>query len=105
MELERMLLDLGVSVVDTLPSAELATASLKSNTYDCGVLDINLGEGTSFTVAEQLVDRKTAVVLTSGYDSNYELPPSLSGVPRLTKPVGRLELIHAIRNAVELSRL
>jgi light-regulated signal transduction histidine kinase (bacteriophytochrome)/CheY-like chemotaxis protein len=100
MELERTLLDLGVKDVDALPTAELAQHALQNKTYDCGLLDINLGEGTSFEIAEQLISRGAGVVLASGYDSKYELPASLIEVPRVTKPVSRTDLIRSMCIAI-----
>lgn len=100
MELERMLQDLGVQTVDTLPNAELAKEVVeKQIAYGFAVLDINLGDDNSFDIALGLKNAGIAVVLASGYDSNYTLPSALVGVPRLTKPVGRVELVNAIHQA------
>lgn len=96
MELERMMIDLGVKSVNVLPNAELAMKSLDSNAYDCAILDINLGASTSFELAKRLTEQRIAVVLASGYGSKYELPKALIGIPRLTKPIGRLDLVSAV---------
>ena len=97
MELERMLLDLGVQHVDTLPNVDLAKAAIEKVDYDCAVLDINLGEETSIEVGSKLIENGVAVVLASGYDSKYELPESFADIERLTKPIGRVDLVNAIR--------
>ena len=101
MELERALLELGVTSVDTMPNADLASSAIETQQYDCAVLDINLGGETSFAIAELLQTNGVAIVLASGYDSKYELPRSLLNVPRLTKPIGRVDLVNAINLARE----
>ncbi|MEO1525117.1 MAG: HWE histidine kinase domain-containing protein [Planctomycetota bacterium] len=100
METERNLLDLGVTSVDSLPNTELAMAAIDRVDYDCAILDINLGDETSFEVAERLTESGIGVVLVSGYDSKYQLPASLVRTPRLTKPVGRVDLVNAIRHTL-----
>ena len=99
MELERMLLELGIKRVDTSPSVDHATRAIREVNYDCAVMDINLGEQTSFDVAIELVAAGTPVVLASGYDSKYELPKSLTRIPRLVKPICRPDLVNAISDA------
>ena len=100
MELERMLTDLGVDTVDSLPNAERAITAVQNNNYDCGILDVNLGKDTSFQIAELLQGKGVPVILASGYDSKYQLPDTLFGIPRLTKPVGKADLVNAVKQAV-----
>ncbi len=99
MEVERLLIDMGIESVDTVPNVELAKAAIEKVQYDCAVLDINLGSDTSFEIAVSLRDTGTAVVLASGYDSKYKLPEALVDVPRIVKPIGRVEVADAIMRA------
>ena len=101
MELERTLLELGVADVETLPTTELAEAAVQKTRFDVAVLDVNLGENTSLEFAQRIHEDGTPVVLTSGYDSHYQLTESLAGIPRIAKPIGRVALVDAIRRAME----
>ncbi len=102
MEMERLLLDIGAKSVDAYPDKNLAVTELDQKTYDAAILDINLGPETSFDLAIKLHQAGTPVVFVSGYDSKYDLPEQLIRSPRLTKPVNRTELIHALETARDM---
>ena len=102
MELERSLQELGPEGVESFGSLEDAEASFERTTFDLALLDINLGERTTFAFAEHAVRRGTAVVFVTGYDSDFDLPEILREVPRVTKPVGRSDLRFAIGEAIRL---
>lgn len=101
MEVERQLVSLGLDSVDTVPSIELAVEAIDRAKYDCAILDINLGAETSFEIASKLLEKGTLVVFASGYDSKYELPNALALVPRIVKPVNRVDVANAIVRARE----
>ena len=96
MEVERLLRQMGIESVDTVPSKDLAAEALERSEYGCAILDINLGAETSFDIAVRLIEAGTLVVLASGYDSKYELPVALVGVPRIVKPIGRIDIAKAL---------
>ncbi|MFK7769641.1 MAG: HWE histidine kinase domain-containing protein [Mariniblastus sp.] len=99
MEMERLLLEVGIKEVDAFPNTELATDELERKKFDAAILDINLGDETSFDLGLKLHKLGTPVVFVSGYDSKYELPEQLIRAPRLTKPVNRTELVLALETA------
>lgn len=101
MEMEKLLRDLGVRNVDAVSSVSDAMDVLRNSTIDCAVLDINLGDEPSYAVAEWFVSRDIPIVLVSGYDSHFDLPESLKTIPKLVKPVARLDLAAAFANASE----
>lgn len=96
MEVERLLRGAGIESVDAVPNRELAESAIARGQYDCAILDINLGDETSLPIAGLLVRSGIPVVLTSGYDSKYELPEDLMNLPRLVKPIGMAQLANAL---------
>ena len=70
----------GGTVRGPVPDVEGATALVASAEVDAAVLDIRLGDETSFAVAQALKAKDIRVVFVSGYD-NWFLPSSLADVP------------------------
>lgn len=70
-----------------------ALTQLAKHRPDAVVLDINLGQGVSFKLAEHLNDRGIPFVFVTGYD-NGTIPEKFQSFERLTKP---LELCHILR--------
>lgn len=99
MELEKILLDLGVESVAACRDSETAQEAIATHPFDCAVVDINLGPMTSLEIALELLERQIPIVLASGYSSKYDMPEPLRAVPRLTKPINRLELSLALQEA------
>lgn len=100
MELEKMLTQLGIAKVSTASNKAFAEAAIDHSTFNIAILDINLGVENSLNLAVELRKRKVPIVLASGYDSQYQLPSELVGIPRITKPIGQLELSAAISDAL-----
>jgi CheY-like chemotaxis protein len=65
---------------------------------DCGVIDVNLGEGPSFTTARALKQRQVPFVFLTGY-GRETLPDDFDGVELLEKPVDPRALVQAIARA------
>ena len=65
---------------------------------DCGVLDINLGEGPSFLTARALRQRDVPFVFVTGYGREI-LPDDFGDVELLEKPVDARALIDAVVRA------
>jgi DNA-binding LytR/AlgR family response regulator len=63
-------------------------ASAREKHFDAAVLDINLGDGLVYTVAEILAKRGVPFVFVTGYDAD-SIDPRFSGVPILQKPIER----------------
>ena len=62
---------------------------------DFTLLDVNLGEETSFDIAETLAARDLPFAFTSGYGEPVAFPDSFSQVQRLRKP-DSLSALHAL---------
>lgn len=104
MELERMLSDMGVDDVQALPNSSLAFEAMERQKFDCAILDINLGNENSFELGIALLAAGIPIVLASGYDNSLDVPIELANVPRVVKPIGRLDISVAIAKAVDSMR-
>ena len=96
LELERLLTSMGCQDLQSVPDQVRGEQAIEKSEFSLAILDIHLGSGTSFELARDLVDRGVPLILASGYDSNFQVPPELRHVPRLTKPVCRDELLSSI---------
>lgn len=74
------------TVMGPFPSEETALAALAAETPACAILDINLGAGPSFVVAEALAASGVPFLFVSGH-GDAVIPPAFAGVERFWKPV------------------
>lgn len=72
-----------------------ARLQIGKNQPDAVVLDINLGQGASFKLAEYLNDTGIPFVFVTGYD-NATIPAEFQGFARLTKPIQLRQIVRAI---------
>ena len=63
-------------------------AAAKDEDFDAAVLDINLGDGLVYTVAEILSRRGVPFVFVTGYDAD-SVDSRFSKTPVLQKPIER----------------
>ena len=96
LELECLLTKMGCQDLTSVPDRIRGEQALETSTFSMAILDINLGSETSFELAKKLVERGVPLILVSGYDSGFQVPPELEHVPRLTKPVSRDKLLQSI---------
>jgi len=86
MDVEGMLNDRGYGTVITTNSADDALRLIKARAPDFAILDVNLGNGTSVGVAEQLQRQGVPFVFATGYGDGGIVPETLSDVPIVKKP-------------------
>lgn len=96
LDTESLLRELGAATVETFTNAEAALAWLSSTSPDVAVLDINLGDSSSFSVAEALQQRAKPFVFTTGYSEGFDVPESYRAVPVARKPYTREALAEAL---------
>ncbi|TIQ36258.1 MAG: response regulator [Mesorhizobium sp.] len=84
LELEEAVAQMG-ALVTTVGSRAEALDVLANGRPDGAILDVQLGDGTSYDVADQLVALDVPFVFTTGFDRAI-LPPHLRDCPRLSKP-------------------
>ncbi|MCF6213118.1 MAG: LytTR family DNA-binding domain-containing protein [Flavobacteriaceae bacterium] len=94
--LKRMLESLELDVVCLLHSVKEAVTWLNSNDHpDLVFLDIQLSDGLSFEIFEQ-VDVKSAIIFTTAYDKYALKAFKFNSIDYLLKPIDDEELAHAI---------
>ncbi|GAB4065711.1 GAF domain-containing protein [Ancylobacter sonchi] len=97
MDVEFMMGEAGISRITTAASAADALRKLSDYTPDIAVLDVNLGSGTSASVAEELNRRGVPFVFATGYGDRSMIPADSGHVRVLAKPYDRDVLIAALR--------
>jgi PAS domain S-box-containing protein len=88
MMIQDTLAGFGFQVVGPVSTASEALAAARENHFDAAVLDINLGDGLVYTVAEILGVRGVPFVFVTGYDVD-SVDPRFSDIPILQKPIER----------------
>ena len=88
MMIQDTLAEFGFQVIGPLSTASEALAAARESHFDAAVLDINLGDGLVYTVAEILGVRGVPFVFVTGYDVD-SIDPRFSGIPILQKPIDR----------------
>ena len=95
--LQRMLSDINIEAVDMLHSVSEAVAWFQNNEHpDLILLDIQLSDGLSFEIFEQ-VAVKSAIIFTTAYDEYALKAFKLNSIDYLLKPIDDEELSSAIR--------
>ena len=82
------LTEFGFQVIGPMATASEALAAAWDKHLDAAVLDINLGDGLVYTVAEILTKHGVPLVFVTGYDAD-SVDIRFSGVPILQKPIER----------------
>ena len=88
MMIQETLDELGFHVIGPIATVPAALASARSGHLDAAVLDINLGDGLVYSVAEILSRRGVPFVFLTGCDSD-SVDTRFNAVPVLQKPVER----------------
>lgn len=91
----RALQGAGAEVMGPCGTENDARAELTQQRPDAVVLDINLGEGATFKLAEHLKDNGIPFVFTTGYDQDV-IPTEFDGVERLEKPLQLRQVVGAV---------
>jgi len=94
--LERKIEKLGYSITTLLHSVEESLLWFQNNSHpDLIFLDIQLSDGLSFEIFEQ-IDIKSAVIFTTAYDEYALRAFKLNSIDYLLKPIDEEELATAI---------
>lgn len=94
--LTRMLASIGKEVVATLYSVEESIQWFQENEHpDLILLDIQLSDGLSFEIFEQ-IEVKSAIIFTTAYDEYALKAFKLNSIDYLLKPIDKDELENAI---------
>ena len=91
----RALQGAGAEIMGPCATEEDARAELGKQRPDAVVVDINLGLGPFFKLAETLKDAGIPFVLTTGYDAGV-IPAEFDHVERLQKPLQLRQIVGAV---------
>ena len=95
--LKRMVEALGLQVTETLHSVEDAILWFKNNNHpDLIFLDIQLSDGLSFEIFEE-ISIKSSIIFTTAYDEYALKAFKLNSVDYLLKPIDEQELQEAVQ--------
>ncbi|MBJ3774210.1 response regulator [Acuticoccus mangrovi] len=95
MDAETMLAASGFREVRLANSTSAALKEIDAGGIGCAVLDINLGNETSFAVAERLLADGIPFIFASGYDDE-DLPEPFRHIAVVTKPYVDVRLVDAL---------
>jgi len=88
MMIQECLTECGHSVIGPINRAADALSAAKDGDFDAAILDINLGDGMAYPVAEILSARGVPFVFLTGYDAEM-IDRRFGEVPILQKPIER----------------
>jgi PAS domain S-box-containing protein len=88
MMMQECLTENGHTVIGPLSRASDALQAAKDGDYDAAILDINLGDGIAYPVADIVSARGIPFVFVTGYDADT-IDERFSAVPILQKPIER----------------
>ncbi|ODA66693.1 Bacteriophytochrome [Methyloligella halotolerans] len=99
LEAENLMRDLGVKSVAVACSLKDAYAKVEDREPGFVFLDVNLGEETSFALAERLLKKGVPCAFVTGYGEQIDYPPELAEVPSMLKPFTAEGLTDLLRRA------
>jgi two-component sensor histidine kinase/CheY-like chemotaxis protein len=86
--IQECLTEMGFQIVGPVCTASDALAAAQAGDFDAAILDINLGDGMVYQVAEILARRHVPFVFVTGYDAD-SVDSRFRDIPVLQKPVER----------------
>jgi len=88
MMIQECLAEFGYEVVGPISTTSDAVAKAKEGQFDAAVLDINLGDGAVYPIADILAARGLPFVFVTGYEAD-SVDARFRAVPILQKPIER----------------
>jgi CheY-like chemotaxis protein len=104
LDLETMLLDLGVDRVTIATTVNQALELVAAQNFDIAFLDVRLGDNTSIQVAYVLRDKGIPFAIATGYDTDVDIPADLRTVPVISKPYGKDVIADVWQSLVKAAR-
>jgi PAS domain S-box-containing protein len=100
--IQECMTELGFQIVGPVCTASDALEVAKAGDFDAAILDINLGDGMVYQVAEILARRHVPFVFVTGYDAD-SVDSRFREIPVLQKPVEREMLQKLFAQGVDRS--
>ena len=101
MDLAAILESNGADVIGPCLSIAEALIALDAEALDAALVDIRLGDGVSFAIADELVRRGVAFAFVTGIAHMREAPENLRIIPLISKPFDPEEILEFLRFATE----
>lgn len=98
-DVRSLLREAGCEVVGPFPSKNSALRAISEQHIDAAVVDVNLGDSFSFSVADALTWAKVPFLWLTGYSPSV-LPDRYRGHPLLDKPYTPASLIGALETVL-----
>ena len=95
MDLQEEIERAGGRVVGPVGDVVAGKRALADGGIDCAMIDINLGTGPSFELADALREAEVPFLFLTGYDSAV-VPDRFEDIERLLKPAPAAATLHAI---------
>lgn len=105
MDAENMLADIGVADVTVAASAKEAFERLRGRLPHLAILDINLGDGTSLAIAQELARLDIPFIFATGYGDRNLIGDAYADAPIVRKPYGADTLRRAIATALKADQV
>ena len=86
LDAQSMLEDAGAGHVEAFSNAADALRLIAATPPEAAVLDVNLGSGTSFSIADELAGRGIPFVFATGYSDQMNIPPRYRETVVVQKP-------------------
>jgi CheY-like chemotaxis protein len=96
LDLSDIVEELGGAVVGPVSQLARGLALAESEELDAAILDVNLGDGSSFALADSLLADEVPVIFATGYEATI-LPERFANIPRLAKPFSALAVERSFR--------
>ena len=85
----------GAQLVGPASNARTACELIEAEPFDAAVVDINLGMGPTFAVAQKLAENKVPFLFATGYDQSI-IPAEYRDRPRIEKPFKGPDVVGAV---------
>lgn len=102
-DIRETLLAAGATILGPHPRNAEARAAVSERPPAVAVLDVNLGGGPDFSLADEMRAMGVPVIFFTGYDREA-IPDRFADVPRLEKPVGTTKLVSTVQEACRRDR-
>lgn len=103
MDAEAMLNDYGYLNIATATNLDDARKAVEADELSLVILDINLGNVTTFELAKELVAKNIPIAFASGYTDHDTESHDLGHIPVITKPFGEDELLGTVTRLIRRS--
>ncbi|MFA9201180.1 MAG: response regulator [Cypionkella sp.] len=101
---KRWLEEAGAEVVGPAGNSEAIGGCIAAADFDAAIVDINLGGGPDFGVADELRRRAVPMLFLTGYD-RAQIPPEHAEVPCLNKPANAGDVIRTVERLLGTPRV